>query len=94
MASTTDLDDTVEVRELFTRLGLMPEEVAALARQGSVSQEVRQRSGNPTGLYYKLRWRQQGRQRVTCLGRDRSLANAVLAALLWLQAPRRRARRC
>jgi hypothetical protein len=84
--------DVIRAEELLARLGVMPEEMATLAQQGSVSQEIRQRKGKPTGPYYKLRWRQRGRQRVRYLGRDPTLASSVRAALLQLQAFGRQAR--
>jgi hypothetical protein len=83
---------TQTAEELLGQLGFRAEEMAALARQGSVSLEIRLRKGVPAGPYYKLRWRQQGRQRVKYLGCDPARASAVRAALLQLQASRRQAR--
>ena len=60
----------------------------AEARQGFLAQEFRQ----GRGPYYKLRWRQGGRQRVLYLGRDPARAERVRALLEHLQRPLRLAR--
>ena len=92
MLTTIDPHRALLEEVLMAKLGLRTEDVAALARQGSISGEFRQRKGNPTGPYYKLRWRHGSRQRVRYLGRDPLLVSAVRTALRTLQAPRRRAR--
>jgi hypothetical protein len=65
-------------------LGLTAEDYRALAQQGFVSPE--RRAGGP---YYKLRFRRDGRQVVTCLGKDHAAAQAVAKELRTLQAPAR-----
>src|SRR5262249_19393729 len=64
----------------------------ALARQGFVAAEFRGRGGRRQGPYFKLRWRQDGRQRVRYLGREGGRAEQVRAALADLQRPLRLAR--
>lgn len=67
------------------KLGLSPEELAALACQGFVARE--QRSPGPP--LHKLRFRLDGRQRVKSLGRDALLAARIQTALDGLQRGRR-----
>ncbi len=62
----------------------MDEELAALCRQGFVSEERRGKR-----LYYKLRFRCNGKQRVRYLGRDAARAAEVREELWKLQEPRR-----
>lgn len=66
-------------------LGLHPEELAALGRQGFVARQ--QRSPGPP--LHKLRFRLEGRQRVKSLGRDALLAARIQTALDGLQRGRR-----
>jgi len=69
----------------LARLRLAADEQQALAQQGFVSAEYREQNGRRYGPYFKLRWRQDGRQRVRYLGRDLSRAEQVSAALANLQ---------
>jgi hypothetical protein len=71
--------------DAWSDLGLGDDELAALRRQGFVSQEVRR--ANKT--VYKLRFRMGGRQRVKCLGADPLRAAAIAQALAELQQKRR-----
>jgi hypothetical protein len=67
--------------EVIPALGLSEEELAALAGQGFVSAAAR-RGGT---VYYKLRFRCGGKQRVRCLGTDAALAARVRQELLQRQ---------
>jgi hypothetical protein len=73
--------------DLAVRLG--PAALATLAEQGSVSAELR-RGGATT---FKLRFRQDGRQRVVYVGSDPARAEHVRGGLRALQAARDLARR-
>jgi hypothetical protein len=76
----------------LSRLGLSKENYQALAQQGYVAAECCWRNGRRLGPYYKLRFRQEGRQRVRYLGRDVVQAERIAEALEALQRPRRLAR--
>ena len=68
----------------FVRLRLTTEDIAALARQGFVSEE--RRRGRP---YFKLRFRREGKQQVRCIGRDPEVAEAIRDGLSVLRTQRR-----
>lgn len=70
--------------EVFAALGLSRDEQLALARCGFVARE-----SHGTGVRYKLRWRDAGRQRVKSLGGDPASAARVEAALAEVQESRR-----
>ena len=72
---------------ILAELGLGPAEVAALKRQGFVSSEIRGQGE----IVYKLRFRQDRRQRVKYLGADRDRALRLEQALRELQQCRRKA---
>jgi hypothetical protein len=63
-----------------------------LARQGSVQPTWRRHRGRRLGPYYRLVYRDGGRQVAVYLGRDADLADAVRAELARLQAARRAGR--
>jgi len=66
-------------------LGLTAEDLAALARQGSIHGEYRR----GCGPYYKLRFRRaDGRQAVRYLGNDPLLVEALREELRGLRRPR------
>jgi hypothetical protein len=69
----------------LAQLGLVPEEVLALRKQGFVSGEKR----GPGHTCYKLRFRFAGRQRVRALGGDAAVAERVRQELAELQASTR-----
>jgi hypothetical protein len=77
----------------LAELGLRPADLDALAKRGFVAADSRpSRAGPPRGPYYKLRWREGGRQRVRYLGTDPARAEAVRDALAELHRPARLAR--
>jgi hypothetical protein len=57
------------------------------ARQGSVSATWRHRNGKTFGPYYRLSYRDDGRQRAIYLGREGSLVESVRQMLHKLQEP-------
>jgi hypothetical protein len=61
----------------------------ALRRRGYVVQTWREYCGRRLGPYYRLRYREQGRERSVYLGRDAALAEDVHRRLRDMQAPRR-----
>lgn len=70
-------------------LGLEEEAMEALQHQGFVAEEFRDRAGRRWGPYYKLRWRQDGRQRVRYLGNDTRRVHEIRVALQhWQQVTR------
>ena len=71
-------------------IGLRP---AAFARQGSVVATWRSYGGRKLGPYYRLVYREEGRQRTVYLGRAGELVDRVRAALAKLQRPIRERRR-
>jgi hypothetical protein len=66
-------------------LGIPPADQIALKHQGFISEEYRKERG----LYYKLRYRMQGKQRVVYLGKDTAVADRVRDELAALQNARR-----
>jgi hypothetical protein len=77
--------ESSEAAQYFRQeLGLAPEEIAEVARQGFISHEVRNKS-----TVYKLRYRRRGRQRVRYLGTDSVRVQAVQRALVNLQRRRK-----
>jgi hypothetical protein len=66
-------------------LGLSHAEVDCLQHQGFVAVEYRDYRGARLGPYFKLRWRRDGKQRVTYLARDAEKAETVSIALAQLQ---------
>ena len=74
-------------RERLTGLGLGLKELESLRDQGFVAPEFRVRAGRRWGPYYKLRWRQNGRQRVRYLGTDESAVGEIRKALKTWQQP-------
>ena len=66
---------------ILMNLGLSRAEVNCLQHQGFVASEYRARHGP----YFKLRWRNDGKQRVKYLGHDAELARTVSIALADLQ---------
>jgi hypothetical protein len=85
MTETPRPSSDVSKQDQLGCLRLSPEDIHALARQGFVVAEFRQRRGP----YYKLRWRRGVRQCVRYLGSDPDRAQEVRAALEVLQAPHR-----
>lgn len=83
----------LEGLELLRSTGLSPSELEHLARQGFVSTEHTVRNGRRIARQFKLRWREEGRQKVLYLGRNPELAKQVAAAVAFLQQPRRLARK-
>lgn len=76
-------------RQRLTGLGLGAEDLESLRSQGFVNPEFRYRSGRRWGPYYKLRWRQNGRQRVLYLGADEIAVSRIRKALeVWQQPVR------
>lgn len=73
--------DAQHARERLIKLGLGQEELDALRNQGFVAPEYRVRAGRRWGPCYKLRWRQEGRQRVLYLGIDERAVSEIRAAL-------------
>jgi len=68
---------------IFDELGLTPEELDSLRRQGFVASERR----GPACIVFKLRFRMGGRQVVRYLGTDRDWADTVRRALSAWQSP-------
>lgn len=66
---------------------LLASHAVVLSRQGSVHQSWRYYRGRRLGPFYRLIYRQGGRQWSVYLGRDEGLANEVRQALRKLQAP-------
>jgi hypothetical protein len=62
------------------------------ARQGSVVASWRRRGAHTYGPYYRLIYREEGRQRSVYLGRAGGLVEAIRGRLLALQAPLRERR--
>ena len=62
------------------------------ARQGAVVASWRYYQGRKLGPYYRLAYREEGRQCFIYLGRDEGLAQAVRDLLAALKRPRRRRR--
>src|SRR5438094_953340 len=62
------------------------------SRQGAVLVSWRSRQGRKLGPYYRLAYREGGRQRALYLGSSAELAGEVRSALQVLQAPRQRRR--
>jgi hypothetical protein len=73
-------------------LGLLAARAPLLARQGSVQGSWRFYHGRRRGPYFRLVWREGGRQESLYLGADRALAEEVRRALAELQAPLREQR--
>ncbi|QDU92497.1 hypothetical protein [Lignipirellula cremea] len=71
---------------VFRSLNLTDEQVEALRTQGFVSRERR----GENRIYFKLRFRFQGRQLVRCLGAKAALVRRVEQALAKIQAQRKR----
>ena len=69
---------------IVTRLGLTAEELAALKAQGFVSYESRRGQ-----VFFKLRFRINGKQRVCYLGKDLAVVEQVQEWLAELQAIRK-----
>lgn len=69
----------------LARLRISPDDYQALAQQGFVSAEYRERDGRRYGPYFKLRWRLHGLQKVRYLGRDADKAARVSAVVANLQ---------
>jgi hypothetical protein len=69
-------------------LGMSRTEVDCLQDQGFVAAEYRTYQGARLGPYYKLRWRQDGKQRVKYLGQDVEIIVEVSIALAQLQKKR------
>jgi hypothetical protein len=65
---------------------------ALLAVQGSVQETYRHYKGRRLGPFFRLSFRQAGKQRSLYIGRDRGLASAIEGQLQTLQAPRSNAR--
>ena len=80
-------DDARPARERLTELGLGQEELEILRGQGFVAPEFRVRAGRRWGPCYKLRWRQNGRQRVFYLGTDENAVAEIRKALEAWQQP-------
>ena len=76
-------------RGALQTIGFQAEEIAALKRKGTITQE---RRGRDT-IIFKLRYRMEGRQRVKYLGSDRRVVEQIRAELHDLQAAHRRHRR-
>ena len=76
--------ESAAVPLVLIALGLQPDELEALRRQGHVTRERR-----GTRVIAKLRWRQRGQQRVIYLGSDHRQAAAIHAALNALRWPLR-----
>ena len=79
--------DTQHVRERLMGLGLGPDELKSLRNQGFLASEFRVRAGRRWGPYYKLRWRQNGRQRVLYLGIDENAVSEIRKVLETWQQP-------
>ena len=90
--TTARCDRRVASEMLLAQLGLSTPDLAALAKQGFVSGEYRNRGARRCGPYYKLRWRLDGAQRVLYLGCNPVLAEQVQSALAAWQAARREQR--
>lgn len=71
---------------------LLASHAAVLSRQGSVHQSCRYYRGRRLGPFYRLIYRQGGRQWSVYLGRDEGLANEVRQALRKMQAQLQRDR--
>jgi hypothetical protein len=65
---------------------------ALLAAQGSVQESYRLYQGRKLGPFFRLSFRQAGKQRSLYIGGDRALAAAIEGQLQTLQAPRSNAR--
>ena len=74
-------------------LDLIGSHPAVFARQGSVVATWRSYGGRRLGPYYRLVYREEGRQRTVYLGRAGELVDRVRAALAKLQRPIRERRR-
>ena len=68
----------------LSRLKLSADEIEELKSQGFVAEERRGKT-----VYFKLRFRLQGRQRVKYLGRDVAFVNMIRQELAVIQTPRR-----
>jgi hypothetical protein len=79
--------------EIAARLDRVRQEVqqrqAIMARQGTVVAGWRTRQGRKVGPYYRLAWREDGRQKSLYLGCSTELAQAVRQMLAELQRPLR-----
>jgi hypothetical protein len=73
-------------------LALLAARAALFSRQGSVQESWRFYHGQRRGPYFRLVWRQGGKQQSLYLGADRALAEEVRRALGELQAPLREQR--
>jgi hypothetical protein len=70
----------------------LEEHTTALSQQGSVQSSWRYHKGQRSGPFYRLSYRQGGRQCNLYLGRDHRLAAEVRLLLEKMQAPLRRRR--
>jgi hypothetical protein len=90
---TVDQQPTAVSGEIAARLDRIRKEVrqreAIMARQGTVVATWRTRQGRKAGPYYRLAWREGGRQKSLYLGRSAELAQAVRQMLAELQRPLR-----
>ena len=73
-------------------LGFLAAHSARFAAQGSVQESHRLYQGRKLGPYYRLSFREAGRQCSLYIGRDRVLAAEIQAQLQKLQEPRVRTR--
>jgi hypothetical protein len=80
-----DEPDHKDNRVDLAMLPLRPGDLGELRRQGFISREVRDGK-----VYYKLRFRRDGRQAVIGLGTDQKLAEGIGDELTRLQAKRQR----
>jgi len=71
-------------------LALIGSSPQTFARQGAVVASWREYRGRRLGPYFRLAWRDQGRQRSVYLGCCRALVDQVRQALAAVQAPLRR----
>jgi hypothetical protein len=71
---------------------MIEERRETIERQGTVVSTWRIHQGRKLGPYYRLAWREDGRQRSVYLGRSEELAQAVEQRLDELQRPLRRER--
>lgn len=85
--SETDAARLDEIREIIRQ------RCTTMARQGTVVSTWRTYQGHLLGPYYRLAWREDGRQRSAYLGRSPELARAVQQVLDNLQRPLRHERR-
>jgi hypothetical protein len=92
--ATADLDareqDECERFEKIRRL--VARRARIFFRQGAVVASWRQWAGRRLGPYYRLAYREQGRQRSIYLGKSESLAEKVRQLLAAVQQPRREER--